>query len=75
MRQSSRRGYARNQPAQFSRRAWFLYETFARRTLDLDSATAGNYVEALDPARHIVAELSDAEIGELEAAVRHAIQA
>lgn len=40
----------------FSRRAWFLYETFAGRgTLDLEDARFGNYVEALDPERHVVA--------------------
>ncbi len=39
----------------FSRRAWFLYETFTGRTLDLEDARMGNYVEALDPERHIVA--------------------
>ena len=38
----------------FSRRAWFLYETFIGRELDLDDARTGNYVEALDPMRHIV---------------------
>ena len=40
----------------FSRRAWFLYETLSGRPrLDLDDAQSGNYVQALDPARHIVA--------------------
>lgn len=39
----------------FSRRAWFFYETFTGRTLDLDAVRTGNYVEALDPDRHIVA--------------------
>lgn len=39
----------------FSRRAWFLYETFTGRTLDVEDARAGNYVEALDPERHVVA--------------------
>lgn len=39
----------------FSRRAWFFYETFTGRTLDLDDARIGNYAEALDPARHVVA--------------------
>ena len=38
----------------FSRRAWFLYETFVGRTLDLADAAIGNYTEALDPARHFV---------------------
>jgi Fic family protein len=40
----------------YSRRAWFLYETFTGKTLDLEDAGAGNYVEALDPERHIVAD-------------------
>ena len=40
----------------FSRRSWFLYETFTGRTLDLENAGAGNYVGALDPRRHVVAE-------------------
>lgn len=38
----------------YSRRAWFLYETFTGHELDLPPAT-GNYVEALDPTRHLVA--------------------
>jgi len=38
----------------FSRRIWFLYETFTGRTLDVEDARTGNYVEALDPVRHIV---------------------
>lgn len=47
-------GWVRQEPTgQHSRRAWFLYETFAGRELDLPLAT-GNYVEALDPARHVV---------------------
>lgn len=40
----------------FSRRAWFFYETFTGRTLDLKNASAGNYVGALDPSRHVIAE-------------------
>ena len=40
----------------FSRRAWFFHETLTGRTLDLEDAGVGNYVEALDPTRHIVAE-------------------
>lgn len=39
----------------FSRRAWFLYETLLGRILDLEDGKAGNYVAALDPARHFVA--------------------
>lgn len=40
----------------FSRRAWFFYETFTGRMLDLDDARTGNYVPALDPDKHIVGE-------------------
>lgn len=40
----------------FSRRAWFFYETFTGRMLALDDVRTGNYVEALDPGKHIVAE-------------------
>jgi hypothetical protein len=40
----------------FSRRAWFLYETLTRRTLDVDDARSGNYVDALDPSKHVAAE-------------------
>lgn len=48
--------WVRAQPTgAFSRRAWFLYETFTGRTLDLEHAIAGNYVGALDPGRHVVA--------------------
>ena len=48
--------WVRAQPTgAFSRRAWFLYETFTGRTLDLADASAGNYVGALDPGRHVVA--------------------
>ena len=39
----------------FSRRAWFWYETLLGRILDLEDGKAGNYVAALDPARHFVA--------------------
>jgi len=41
--------------ASFSRQARFLHETFTGRTLDLEDARMGNYVEALDPERHILA--------------------
>jgi len=40
----------------YSRRAWFFYETFTGRTVDLEDARAGNYVEALDSERYIVAD-------------------
>lgn len=39
----------------YSRRAWFFYETFTGTTLDLEDTRTGNYVEALDAERHIVA--------------------
>ena len=48
--------WVRAQPTgAFSRRAWFFFETFTDRTLDLPDASAGNYVGALDPVRHVVA--------------------
>ena len=40
----------------YSRRAWFLYETFTGKTLDLDDARSGNYVDAFDSAQHVVAD-------------------
>ncbi|MGH6611018.1 MAG: Fic family protein [Burkholderiaceae bacterium] len=39
----------------FSRRLWFLYETFTGKQLQLDDARAGNYFDALDPEKHVVA--------------------
>lgn len=36
----------------FSRRAWFLYETLAGETLDLEPVRAGNYINALSEKRH-----------------------
>jgi len=38
----------------FSRRAWFLYETFVGE-IDLEDAKYGNYSEALDERRHVTA--------------------
>jgi hypothetical protein len=40
----------------FSRRAWFFFEYFTGTTLDIPDARTGNYVEALDPTKHFVAE-------------------
>jgi len=40
---------------EFSRRAWFLYETFTGDTLDLEPARAGNYVDALNEKLHFTA--------------------
>ena len=49
--------WVRTQPTgAFSRRTWFLYETFTGRTLDLEDARAGNYMGMLDPERHVVTE-------------------
>lgn len=39
----------------YSRRSWFLYETFVGKRLDLDDVRAGNYVDALDPDKHVIA--------------------
>lgn len=48
--------WVREEPSgAYSRRAWFLYETFTGRTLDVDDARFGNYVNALDPRKHFVA--------------------
>lgn len=48
--------WVREEPSgAYSRRAWFLYETFTGRTLDVDGARFGNYVNALDPRKHFVA--------------------
>ena len=48
--------WVRTEPSgAFSRRAWFLYETFTGRTLDIDNARMGNYVGALDQRKHFVA--------------------
>lgn len=40
----------------YSRRAWFFYETFTGRTLDVPAASRGNYVAALNPERHFVTD-------------------
>ncbi|MGR7996143.1 Fic family protein [Xanthobacter sp. ZOL 2024] len=36
----------------YARRAWFFYEYFLDRRLDLGDVTGGNYVAALDPKKH-----------------------
>lgn len=47
--------WVRSEPTgSYSRRAWFLYEFLTGSRLDLEDARAGNYVEALDPKRHLV---------------------
>ncbi len=49
--------WVRSEPTgAYSRRAWFFYETFTGHVLDLENVRSGNYVEALDPERFIVAE-------------------
>ena len=48
--------WVRSEPTgAYSRRAWFFYETLTGRALDLENARSGNYVEALDPEKFIVA--------------------
>jgi Fic family protein len=60
MRASELEAWVRREPTgAYSRRAWFLYETFTGRTLDLPSASRGNYVEALNPKRHFVTDRRD----------------
>jgi hypothetical protein len=39
----------------FSRRAWFFYETVTEKTLDIDNARTGSYVDALNSTWHFVA--------------------
>jgi hypothetical protein len=39
----------------YARRAWFLYEYLTGRALDVPDAATGNYVEALDPEKHVTA--------------------
>jgi Fic family protein len=54
--QEALEAWVRDEPTgEFSRRAWFLYETFTGRTLDVESAHRGNYVDALDATLHFVA--------------------
>ena len=40
----------------YARRAWFLFETFTGRKLDLPETTSGGYVPALDSKLHITVE-------------------
>lgn len=37
----------------YARRAWFFYEYLTGERLDIADAIAGNYVEALDPQKHV----------------------
>jgi len=48
--------WVRREPSgSYARRAWFLYEYLTGTMLDLPDASAGNYVEALDPRKHVTA--------------------
>lgn len=40
----------------YSRRAWFLYETFTGRQLDVEPAKSVKYVDVLDSDKHIVGD-------------------
>ncbi len=47
--------WVRTQPTgKYGRRAWYFYETFTGRTLDLEDVRTGNYVPLLDPQKHLV---------------------
>ena len=47
--------WVRSQPTGgYGRRAWYLYETFTGKTLDLEDVRVGNYVPLLDPEKHCV---------------------
>lgn len=47
--------WVRSEPTgAFARRAWFFYEKFTGRTLQLPSVSTGNYVSAIDENRHFV---------------------
>ena len=48
-------GWVRRQPTgKYGRRAWYLYETFTGRTLDLEDARMGNYTPLLEARKHLV---------------------
>lgn len=38
----------------YARRAWFLYEYLTREPIDLPDRKSGNYVDVLNPKRHLV---------------------
>ncbi len=40
----------------YSRRTWFLYETFVGEKLDIEDASSGNYVDVLDEKFHFVSK-------------------
>jgi Fic family protein len=49
-------GWVKSEPTgSYSRRAWFFYEKFIG-PLDLENASSGNYVDALDEKLHYVAQ-------------------
>lgn len=48
--------WVRTEPSgSYARRAWFFYEYLTGKRLDVTDAAAGNYVEALDAQKHVVA--------------------
>jgi len=48
-------GHVRSRPTgRYARVVWFLYETFAKRRLDLPDLKTGNYVDLLDPKIYVV---------------------
>jgi hypothetical protein len=54
--------WSRGEPTgAFSRRAWFFFEVFTGRELDIPDARTGNYVPALDPGRHFTASRRNSE--------------
>ena len=47
--------WVRRQPTgKYPRRAWYLYETFTGKTLDLEDVRIGNYIPLLDSQKHVV---------------------
>ena len=56
MKRSDLEDWIRSEPTgAFSRRVWYFYETFVGKELDVEDARTGNYADALDPEKHIVA--------------------
>lgn len=50
------RAWVRSEPTGgYARKAWFLYEFLTGDRLDVPNARTGNYVDVLDPERHITA--------------------
>lgn len=49
--------WVKTQPTgKYARRAWYLYETFTHKTLDLEDVHTGNYIPLLDPQKHFVSQ-------------------